>query len=175
MSIHAEHPFAAPDGERDPLRRLRGRLPQAVTVWTTGEGPGREGWTLSSVLLADGRPAQVVGLLDPDSDLAEELAVGTPVTVNLLAEHQHGVAEAFARLAPSPGGPFRTGRWQPGSHGPRLEEAAGWVAGTVLTLRPGVGWSTMVRLEVADLGLDPGRDVLVHHRGRYGRGGLGPG
>ena len=34
MTIHSEHPFLDPDA--DPVRRLRGRLGGAVTLWTSG-------------------------------------------------------------------------------------------------------------------------------------------
>ncbi|RCK68197.1 flavin reductase [Desertihabitans brevis] len=168
MTIHSEHPFATPEEERDPLRRLRGRLPQPVTVWTTGRGPAREGWTLSSVLVADGDPAEVVGLLDPDSDLAAVLEPGTSLVVNLLAVGQGGVADAFARVAPSPGGPFRTGVWHDGEAGPRLDGAAGWLEAVVRTEPvPGVGWALLVRAEVRRAEVGPGTAGLVHHRGRY--------
>ena len=36
VTIHTEHPFLDPDG--DPVRRLRGRLGGAVTLWTSGDG-----------------------------------------------------------------------------------------------------------------------------------------
>ena len=35
MTIHTEHPFLDP--EPDPVRRLRGRLGGAVTLWTAGD------------------------------------------------------------------------------------------------------------------------------------------
>ena len=40
MTIHSEHPFLEPEAERDPVRRLRGRLGGAVTLWTAGDGTG---------------------------------------------------------------------------------------------------------------------------------------
>ena len=50
MTIHSRHPFADP--EPDEVRRFRGRLGGAVTLWTTGEGavPRR-----ADGQLADGR------------------------------------------------------------------------------------------------------------------------
>ena len=36
MTIHTSHPFADP--EPDPLRRLRGRVGGAVSLWTAGRG-----------------------------------------------------------------------------------------------------------------------------------------
>ncbi|SDE44747.1 NADH-FMN oxidoreductase RutF, flavin reductase (DIM6/NTAB) family [Auraticoccus monumenti] len=171
VTIHSEHPFATPDSERSPLRRLRGRLPQAVTVWTTGAGAAREGWTLSSVLVADGEPGEVLGLLDPDSDLAAELDPGTALVVNVLDAGQRAVADAFARVAPSPGGPFRTGDWEQGPHGPRLLGAQGWLGVRVLDgPEVHVGWSLLVRAVVETVELDADRSTLVHTRGRYSAG-----
>ena len=168
VSIHDEHPFAVPESERDPLRRWRGRLPQPVTVWTTGTQRSREGWTLSSVLVADGDPGEVIGLLDEDSDLADALGPGTPVTVNLLAGHQSDVADAFARVGPAPGGVFRTGTWRDGSHGPELLGAQGWIRGR-LAPQPidHAGWALLVRVVVEEVEVDPVADSLIHRRGRY--------
>src|SRR6478609_3176433 len=51
VSIHSEHPFLPPEGERDPLRRFRGRMPQPVTLWCAGDEARRAGWTVSSLLV----------------------------------------------------------------------------------------------------------------------------
>ena len=82
MSIHTEHPFATPEGDRDPLRRLRGRMAAPVTVWTTGTGAGRHGLTISSVVVAEGEPAHVLGLVDEDTDFWT--SAPETVVVNLL-------------------------------------------------------------------------------------------
>lgn len=174
MTIHSDHPFATPQPDRDPVRRLRGRLAAPVTVWATGRGAGREGWTLSSVLIADGdtgdatgnRAPEVLGLLDEDTDLAAELAPGSLLVVNLLAAGQGPVADAFARVAPSPGGPFRTGTWLDTAWGPRLEGAAGWLGVRVVAEPAYAGWALLVRARIEHAEVDD-RDPLVHLRGRY--------
>ena len=66
MTIHSGHPFLEPESERDPARRLRGRVGGAVTLWTTGSGADRTGLTVSSVLVAAGEPARGLGMADPD-------------------------------------------------------------------------------------------------------------
>ena len=69
MTIHTEHPFLDPSA--DPVRRLRGRLGGAVTLWTSGAEESRAGLTVSSVMVAGGEPGRILALLDPDSDLRE--------------------------------------------------------------------------------------------------------
>ena len=109
MTIHREHPFATPEGDRRPVRRLRGRLPLPVTVWTSAYGGRRAGWTVSSMMVADGEPAEILGLVDAESDLADLIEESGTVAVSLLGWGDRGLAEVFAGLAPAPGGPFRTG------------------------------------------------------------------
>src|SRR5689334_22712047 len=64
--IHSSDPFATPEEERSPIRRLRGRLAAPVTLWTA---PGPRGLTVSSMLVADGDPGRALGLIDGESDL----------------------------------------------------------------------------------------------------------
>ena len=174
MSIHPEHPFLPPPSGRDPVRRLRGGLPAPVTVWTSsrpGEGPEmsrRDGWTVSSMLVADGDPAEVVALLDADADFWELFAAVGTACVNVLATGQARVADAFARVAPSPGGPFRTGEWVDAPYGPRLAGAAAWAGVRLVDREPGrVGWALLVRAVVEEVELAEGVEALEHRHGRY--------
>src|ERR671932_775332 len=64
IRVGGQPPFAVPAERRDPARRLRGRLVAPVTVWTAGHPPGGAGLTVSSVLVAEGQPARLLGLLD---------------------------------------------------------------------------------------------------------------
>ena len=164
MTIHSDHPFVPPEGERDPLRRLRGRIAAPVTVWASGRGAGRTGLTVSSVVVADGEPPRVLGLVDGDSDLWSP-PPGVLV-VNLLSARHRFLADAFAGTAPAPGGPFRLAEWDDTAWGPALRGAAGWVG---LRLEPGArtaGWWVLVEgvVEHVEVGDD---DPLVHLRGRY--------
>jgi flavin reductase (DIM6/NTAB) family NADH-FMN oxidoreductase RutF len=170
MTIHSDHPFLPPEGERNPLRRFRGRMLAPVSLWTTYAGERRVGWTVSSLLVADGPEPAVLGLLDPDADLTEALIPeggSRRVAVSLLGWQHRGLPDAFAGLAPAPGGPFRLGDWSDSPYGPVLADAPGWLGAAVTETRP-VGWSTLLtaRIEQVEIGTSGG-DLLGHVRGRY--------
>jgi flavin reductase (DIM6/NTAB) family NADH-FMN oxidoreductase RutF len=163
VTIHTENPFADP--EPDPVRRLRGRLGGAVTLWTAGAGSDRAGLTVTSVLVAGGEPARVLALLDPDSDLAETLGETGRAVVSVLTWEDRGLAEAFAGTTPAPGGPFRLAVFADSPWGPRLESATTW-AGVSLESTASVGWSALVTCIVDEVQIGDG-EALVHRRGRY--------
>jgi flavin reductase (DIM6/NTAB) family NADH-FMN oxidoreductase RutF len=175
VTIHSEHPFSDPEPDRDPSRRLRGRLGGAVTLWTTGSAEGgaaadRAGLTVSSVMVAHGDPAHVLGLLDPDSDLAAAVARTGTAVVNLLQWEHRDLADAFAGVAPAPGGPFRMGSWQDTDWGPVLAGVSGWAGVRLDTATPAqVGWSLLLDGVVEHVDLDEETAPLVHRRGRYVR------
>lgn len=169
MSIHSGHPFATPGEDRDLARRLRARLGGRVTLWTAGAAGERTGLTVSSMMLAAGEPAQVLGLVDPDSDLGELLdQPNARFVVSFLDWEHRDLAEQFAGLMPAPGGAFAAAAWEQTGGGPRLAGVTTWAACTVLDARP-VGWSLLVtaRLDEAEVGAD--REPLGHRHGRYVR------
>lgn len=170
MTIHTEHPFLPADGERDPVRRWRGRMPAPVSVWATHAEPRPVGWTVSSFLLADGEPAEVLGLVDSDSDFADALAESGRFVVNLLGWPHRGLAEVFAGLAPAPGGAFTVGSWSDSAWGPVLDDGAGWLGVSVPARPPErAGWGLLVRgvVEHVELAEPPAAGVLGSFRGRY--------
>ena len=135
-----------------------------VTVWTSGEDAESRGLTISSVLLVEGEPAHVLGLVDEDSDWwspAPEAAV-----VNVLgAEHRY-LADVFAGAAPAPGGMFTQGEWDASDWGPVLHDSAGWMGVRILPDPREIGWRLLVEgvvehVEITDV------DPLIHLRGRY--------
>lgn len=164
MTIHSTHPFADP--EPDPLRRFRGRLGGVVTLWTSGAGPERAGLTMTSVMVANGEPARVLGLVDPDSDLAEALVRTGRAVVQLLAWEHRDLADAFAGAAPAPGGLFRQAEFEQTGWGPRLADADTWL-GVSLESRADVGWSTLVTCTIDEVSIGTDTAPLVHRRGRY--------
>lgn len=169
MTIHAGHPFLEPEQDRDPLRRLRGRLGGAVSLWTTGAGRVRAGLTVSSMVVANGAPAHVLGLVDPDSDLASAVQDTGTAVVGLLQWGHRDLADAFAGLAPAPGGPFTLGAWTDTAWGPVLDGVSAWAGLRIAPAPAEVGWSLLLdgvveHVEVLDLDIP-----LVHRRGRYQR------
>lgn len=172
MTIHSEHPFQEAAADRDPVRRLRGRLGGTVTLWTAGgELAPRAGLTVSSRMVATGEPGHALALLDPDSSFADTLAVTRTCVMHLLGYEHRAISDAFAGLSPAPGGLFRLGEWTDSEWGPVLSGVTGWAG-----LRLGadglreVGWSVLAdgmieHVELANETTAP----LVHQRGRYQR------
>lgn len=102
MTIHGDHPFLPPESERSPVRRLRGRLPSPVGLWTSAYDGKRAGLTVSSMLVADGDPGYVIGLIDAESDLWETLRQARTAVVALLGAPHQQLADAFGYVAPPP-------------------------------------------------------------------------
>jgi flavin reductase (DIM6/NTAB) family NADH-FMN oxidoreductase RutF len=166
MTIHSSHPFAA---ESDPVRRFRGRLGGAVSLWTAGDGAERAGLTVSSVMVANGAPGRVLGLLDPDSSLLTTLTTTGLGVVHLLEWGDRDLADAFGGVAPAPGGPFTLGSWSQTPHGPVL---AGRTHALVrLESTADVGWSVLATVAVDAITMVEDRHPLEHRRGRYRDGG----
>ncbi|WP_210648538.1 flavin reductase family protein [Nocardioides sp. SYSU D00065] len=166
MTIHTTHPFLEPEGDRDPVRRLRGRLGSTVSLWTAGGEEQRAGLTVSSWMVAGGEQGRVLALLDPDADLTDVLLATGRGVLQLLAWEDRDLADAFAGTAPAPGGPWRMTRWVATDHGPRLAHAATW--GTIeVESDAAVGWSRLVTAVVRDLVVGDDDQPLVHRRGRY--------
>lgn len=166
VTIHSSHPFLDPEGDRDVVRRLRGRLGGTVSLWTAGRAERRAGLTVSSWLVAGGEPGRVVALLDPDADLTDVLLETRRGVLQLLSWPDRGLADAFAGMTPAPGGPWRMAEWVDTDHGPRLARAATWAALEVES-EVEVGWSRLVTCVLRDIVVGDDVDPLVHRRGRY--------
>lgn len=168
MTIHSDHPFLEPESERDPVRRLRGRLGGTVTLMTTGAGRDRAGLTVSSLMVAGGDPGYVLALVDPDSDLADTVQERGVAVVQLLEWRHRDLAEAFAGQAPAPGGAFKLATWAETEWGPRLEDAGAWAGLRVADARE-VGWSLLLEMRIEYVEIGEEHEPLVHRRGRYAR------
>jgi flavin reductase (DIM6/NTAB) family NADH-FMN oxidoreductase RutF len=170
VTIHTEHPFLPPEDDRDQLRRFRGRMAAPVTIWATGSGRSRAGWTVSSMLVADGEPPEVLGLIDEDSELWEELAENRTVAISLLGWPHRQLADAFAGTAPAPGGVFKLGSWTDTSWGPVLDDAVGWLGARLIDGESDhAGWTVLARGRIEEIRLTDAAETapLVHLRGRY--------
>jgi 3-hydroxy-9,10-secoandrosta-1,3,5(10)-triene-9,17-dione monooxygenase reductase component len=106
IRIGTEHPFTTPPQRRDPARRLRGRLVAPVTVWTTGRPSTGAGLTVSSVLVAEGHPARLLGLIDPTSAFWEAMRETDAFVVHIPTESDRALAERFGEIRPPIRDPF---------------------------------------------------------------------
>jgi flavin reductase (DIM6/NTAB) family NADH-FMN oxidoreductase RutF len=165
VTIHSGHPFADP--EPDEVRRFRGRLGGAVTLWTTGEGDGRAGLTVSSLMIANGETPQLLALVDPDSEFRDALTVTDRCVVQVLSWRDRDLAEMFAGTAPAPGGAFAHAEWEQAAYGPRLATATSWAYAARLDERA-MGWSVELACELVEAHLlDETEPALGHRRGRF--------
>jgi flavin reductase (DIM6/NTAB) family NADH-FMN oxidoreductase RutF len=169
VTIHHSHPFRVGEQDRNQLRRFRGRMASPVSIWAAAANGMRAGWTLSSFLVADGEPPEVIGLIDEESPLADVLA-GTPtLTISLLGWGQRALADAFAGVAPAPGGPFTLSAWQDTDWGPVLETSLGWIGARLKPEPDHAGWGLLLRavVERVEISPDPADELLCYVRGRY--------
>ncbi len=163
MTIHSTDPFATPEGERSPVRRLRGRLPAPVTLWTA---PGPAGLTVSSLLVADGEPGLVLGLVDEESDFWPAAQRAGVFAVVPLRAGQKQLADRFAGVLPAPGGLFAQESWRHTDFGPVPADATSW-AGCRLLDAVECGYALLVRAAIEESVAGTGDDPLLYFRGRY--------
>jgi flavin reductase (DIM6/NTAB) family NADH-FMN oxidoreductase RutF len=161
--IHSTDPFATPESDKSDVRRLRGRLAAPVTLWTT---PGPAGLTVSSMLVADGEPGRVLGLIDEESDFWDAAEQAGVFAVTPLEPPDRQLADRFAGVMPAPGGLFAAGEWQPTDYGPVPANAATW-AGCRVVSRRECGWALLVEAVIETVQLSPAAAPLIHFRGRY--------
>jgi len=151
---------------REPARRFRGRLAAPVTVWTAG-GPGAAtGLTVSSILIAEGSPSLLMGLVSPTSDLWDVIRSTGRFVVHVLDEGAETLAERFAGLRPSPGGLFVGLRTESSDWGPALLDFPNR-AMCSLQEAAEVGYHVMVRSAVDEFVMTDFDEPLVYFRGRY--------
>ena len=174
-------PWAAPLEARDPVRRLRGHLVLPVTVWTAGTVEGAEGaggaepglekmppvgLTVSSVLLSQGAPPMLAGLISPASDFADVVTASASgrFVVQLLGSGHRRLAQHFAGELPAPEELLLT---RPSPHGPLLEKVPDRLFCRMTDNKP-FGWSLLVEAEVegTEVGDTAGKG-LAWYRGGF--------
>ncbi|GIE87234.1 flavin reductase family protein [Actinoplanes regularis] len=163
MTIHSTDPFAVPDGDKSPIRRLRGRLASPVTLWTA---PGPAGLTVSSTLVADGEPGRMLGLIDEESDFWDAAFRAGRFAVTPLTPADRQLADRFAGLMPAPGGLFATGEWRETPYGPVPAHAGTWAGCLLVSSRP-CGWALLAEATIETTSFPTASAPLVHFRGRY--------
>lgn len=121
--IHDEHPFSDPEGARDPVRRFRGRLAAPVTVVTAGDVDHPVGLTVSSLVVAgDEASGMVHFVLGPESYVWDVIERTEGFVVHVLDRSQRALADRFAGIRPSPGGPFAGVDLGPSEFGPLITD-----------------------------------------------------
>jgi 3-hydroxy-9,10-secoandrosta-1,3,5(10)-triene-9,17-dione monooxygenase reductase component len=179
IRIGGQHPFATPPDRRSQARRLRGRLLAPVTVWTAGtlEGSGEPrrgapvdrggaGLTVSSVLVAEGEPARLLGLIDPTSALWEAARQAGAFVVHVLQAGDRALAERFAEIRPPVRGPFAGLEVSGSPWGPLLGGSRSWAACRLQGSTP-AGYAELVEGVIERLELHDGEPPLAFLHGRY--------
>lgn len=137
-----------------------------VTVWLAGptaDGP-LCGLTVSSVLIAQGRPPQLAGLVSPESDLAEAICKpGGRFVVHLLGAAHRRLAQHFSGELPAPAGQLQA---EASAHGPVLKAVDDRLACRCLSWKD-FGWSVLVEAEVDAVTGGPARAGLAWYHGSY--------
>ncbi len=165
--IHNTDPFATPEHARSPVRRLRGRLPAAVTLWTaTIPGGDPAGLTVSSTLVVDGEPGRLLGLLDDESELWAAASAAGRFAVAQLGPADRLLADRFAGLLPALGGLFRESTWTATAYGPVPAGAGAWAGCRLDSARP-FGWGLLVEATIERIELAGQAAPLLYHRGHY--------
>ncbi len=118
-------------------------------------------------MIAGGDPGHALALVDPDSDFADAVQDSGAAVVQLLEWPHRDLAEAFAGLAPAPGGLFKLGSWVDTDWGPRLEGASAWLGVRLTGEQREVGWSLLLDAAIEHVEIGEEKEPLVHRRGRY--------
>jgi 3-hydroxy-9,10-secoandrosta-1,3,5(10)-triene-9,17-dione monooxygenase reductase component len=169
--VHYRDPFATPPEKRSPARQLRGRLASGVTVWTSGDASARTGLTISSMVVAEGEPSEIVGLINDTTALWDVIEATRSFVVHILSENDRVLADRFAGLRPSPGGQFAGLDVQDTPWGPVLTALADRVYCRYVSATE-TGFQRLVTGEIERIELGDLDRPLVYFRGRYRRVGV---
>jgi 3-hydroxy-9,10-secoandrosta-1,3,5(10)-triene-9,17-dione monooxygenase reductase component len=147
------------------MRDVLGHFASGVTVVTASTPDGPIGFTCQSFSSLSLDPPLVAFAPARTSTTWPRLREAGRFCVNVLAEDQSGLSQAFARSGTDK---FAGVRWTPSPYGaPRLDGVVAWIDAALEAEHDG-GDHTIVVARVLDLGADPARSPLVFHRGGYG-------
>ena len=160
------NPFATPPGERDPVRRLRGRLAAPVTIVTAGEEDDRTGLTIASIVVAEGEPGLVYFLLGSATDLFYAIERTGRFIVHVCSVEHRQMSDVFAGLRPSPGGMFAGSRVAQSDYGPELEDIGTRAYCSGARARE-ESYSTLISGSIDRVEPGPLDEPLAYFRGAY--------
>jgi 3-hydroxy-9,10-secoandrosta-1,3,5(10)-triene-9,17-dione monooxygenase reductase component len=147
------------------MRDVLGHFASGVTVVTADTATGPIGFTCQSFSSLSLDPPLVVFAPGRTSRTWPQLREIGRFCINVLAEEQTGLSQAFARSGVDK---FAGVPWTRSRHGcPVLEDVVAWIDGELWAEYDG-GDHTLVVARVLDLGADPTRRPLLFHRGAYG-------
>lgn len=164
--IHEEHPFVPLPADRDPVRRLRGRLAAPVTIVTAGDEDDRVGLTVSSLVVAEGDPALVYMLIGVTTDLWYAIEETGRFVVHIAEAAGRALADVFAGARPAPGGPFFGLDTEQSEHGPVIASMPTRAFCSLVASRD-ESHSLLVTGTIDHIELSDVRDPLAYFRGRY--------
>jgi len=167
MANDDRDPFAVPVDQRDPARRFRGRLASGVTVWTTFDDDLQPvGITMSSVLVAEGDPPSIVGLVDPLSQFWTALVDSRRFVVHVLGRDHRRLADQLAGRYPGPDARFENVELATTEWGPAIAAIRNRAACSFSGFHE-LGSSLLVHGRMDSLDLDDLDRPLVYFRGGY--------
>jgi flavin reductase (DIM6/NTAB) family NADH-FMN oxidoreductase RutF len=147
------------------MRDVLGHFASGVTVVTADTADGPLGFTCQSFSSLSLDPPLVVFAPARTSWTWPRLREIGHFCVNVLAEHQTALSQAFARSGVDK---FVGVPWTRSRHGsPVLEDVVAWIDCELWAEYDG-GDHTLVVSRVLDLGAHPERRPLLFHRGGYG-------
>jgi flavin reductase (DIM6/NTAB) family NADH-FMN oxidoreductase RutF len=147
------------------MRDVLGHFASGVTVVTAMGTDGPIGFTCQSFSSLSLDPPLVAFAPARTSTTWPRLREAGRFCVNVLAEDQSGLSQAFARSGTDK---YAGVSWAPSPHGsPMLEGVVAWIDSELWAEYDG-GDHTIVVARVLDLGADAARSPLVFHRGAYG-------
>ena len=164
--IHYEDPFRAPPDDRDPARRLRGAIAKGLTVWTAGEAASQTGLTVASILIAEGTPSHVLGLINDTTDLYEAIVATGRFVVHVLGTEDRRLAEIFAGVRPAPRGPFAELDTTQSEWGPVIA-GLGPRAYCTFVDETEPGFQKLLRGRINEIDMENAEPPLIHYRGGY--------
>jgi 3-hydroxy-9,10-secoandrosta-1,3,5(10)-triene-9,17-dione monooxygenase reductase component len=145
---------------------LRGRLVAPVTVWTAGQPSTGAGLTVSSVLVAEGQPVHLLGLIDPAPAFWETMQETRGFVVHVLAASDRALAERFSEIRPPIRGPFDRLEMAESPWGPVLGGTRPRAACRLAGSAP-VGYAQLVEGMIEQLELHDLKDPLAYLQGYY--------